>query len=53
MRVLVNMVIGVRATDGTGFRVKVTPVTPTPMSKVTLMILTPMKLITLTTATLT
>ena len=46
------MVIGVRATKVIGFRLTVTPVTPTPMSKVTLDILTPMKIITLTPATL-
>ena len=34
--VWVNMVIGVRATEVTGFRVTVTTLTPTPMSKVTL-----------------
>ena len=46
------MLIGVRATEFTVFRVTVTQFIPTPMSKVTLVILTPMKLITLSTATL-
>ena len=49
--VLVNMVNGVRASEVTRFSVTVSQVTPTLMYKVTLVILTPIKLITLTPAT--
>ena len=49
--VLVNMVDVVRANEVTRFSVTVSQVTPTLMYKVTLVILTPIKLITLTPAT--